>query len=129
MKETLKDKIPISGIVLPFLYGFAAIMCFLFSAEIFSTSFLVEPIFDPEFNTLKVGLFNLIYALIIRVVFVNFRDTYLYIIPILALYELGTFVLDVWVFYCVHVPYILYTAVFHFGLFTLLMYERKLFRK
>ena len=129
MNKSLKNKIPISGIVLPFLYGFGAIMCFLFSAEIFSASFLVEPIFDPEFNTLKVGLFNLTYALIIRVVFVNFRDTYIYIIPILALYELGTFMLDIWVFYCVHVPHVLYTAVFHFGLFTLLMYERKLFRK
>ena len=129
MDKSLKNKIPISGIVLPVLYGFAAIMCFLFSAEIFSASFLVEPIFKPEFNTLKAGLFNLIYALIIRVVFVKFRDTYLYIIPILALYELGTFVLDIWVFYSFNVSHILYTAVFHLGLFTLLMYERKLFKK
>tara|TARA_B100000482_G_scaffold178995_1_gene150464 strand:+ start:876 stop:1265 length:390 start_codon:yes stop_codon:yes gene_type:complete len=129
MSLYLKNKIPISGIVLPFLYAFSSIVCFIYSEEIFSATYLKDALLSPEFQILKIGLFHLIFALIIRLIFVKFRDAYIFIIPILALYELLSFGLDLFIFSQFQVQHILYTGFFHLGLFTLLMYERKLFRR
>jgi len=129
MKETLKDKIPISGIVLPFLYGFSGVICMIFSSEIYNSSFIVNTPLNPEHNIIKIGFFHFTYACLLRLLFVKYRDVYISLLLVFAFYEIGTFCLDTHVFILNKIPHILYTAVFHLGLFTLLMYERKLFRK
>ena len=128
MENQINKKIPVSSIVLPILYAFAGLICLLFSSEIYTESFQVISVFNPELNIVKIGFFNLIYALLIRTVYVKSLTTYISIIPIFALYELGTFGLDIYLFYINQASHILYTSVFHFGLFILLIYERKIFK-
>tara|TARA_X000000368_G_scaffold411141_1_gene395578 strand:+ start:55 stop:441 length:387 start_codon:yes stop_codon:yes gene_type:complete len=128
MQNKINKKIPISSIILPFLYGFSGIVCLLYSSEIYTTTFQVISVFNPEFNIVKIGSFHIIYAFIIRIVYTKSLTTYFSIIPFLALYEFVTFGLDIYLFTFNQVAHILYTAVFHFGLFVLLIYERRIFK-
>lgn len=128
MEAKIKKRIPISSLVLPFLYGFSGITCFFYSAEIYTASFQVISVFNPELNIVKIGLFHVVYALLIRVIYLKSNTTYISILPILALYELATFCLDIYLFTLNQAPHILYTSVFHLGLFILLIYERKIFK-
>ena len=128
MEPKIKKRIPISSLVLPFLYGLSGIVCLFYSVEIYSASFQVISVFNPELNIVKIGLFHVVYALLIRLVYLKSNTAYFAILPVLALYELGTFCLDVYLFSLNQAPHILYTSVFHFGLFILLMYERKIFK-
>ena len=128
MEVKIKKRIPVSSLVLPFLYGLSGITCLFFSAEIYSASFQVISVFNPELNIVKVGLFHIVYALLIRVIYKKSQTTYISTLPILAIYELGTFCLDIYLFSLNQASHILYTSVFHFGLFILLIYERKIFK-
>ena len=128
MEAKIKKRIPVSSLVLPFLYCFSAITCFFYSAEIYTVSFQVISVFNPELNIVKIGLFHIMYALLIRVIYIKSNTAYIAILPILAIYELGTFCLDIYLFTLNQAPHILYTSVFHLGLFILLIYERKIFK-
>ena len=128
MELKIKKRIPVSSLVLPFLYGLSGIFCIFYSSEIYTISFQVISVFNPELNIVKIGLFHIVYALLIRLVYLKSNTAYITILPVLALYELGTFFLDIYLFSLNQVPHILYTSVFHFGLFILLIYERKIFR-
>ena len=128
MEANIKKRIPISSLVLPFLYGFSGITCFFYSAEIYTESFQVISVFNPELNIVKIGLFHIVYALLIRVIYIKSNTGYIAILPILALYELGTFCLDIYLFNLNQAPHILYTSAFHLVLFILLIYERKIFK-
>lgn len=128
MEPKIKKRIPVSSLVLPFLYGLSGIFCIFYSSEIYTTSFQVISVFNPELNIVKIGLFHIVYALLIRLVYLKSDTVYITILPVLALYEMGTFFLDIYLFSLNQVPHILYTSVFHFGLFILLIYERKIFR-
>ena len=128
MEVKIKKRIPVSSLVLPFLYGLSGITCFFYSAEIYTASFQVISVFNPELNIVKIGLFHVVYALLIRVIYMKSTTAYISILPILALYELGTFCLDIYLFSSNQAPHILYTSVFHLGLFILLIYERKIFK-
>ena len=128
MEAKIKKRIPVSSLVLPFLYGFSGITCFFYSAEIYTASFQVISVFNPELNIVKIGLFHIVYAILIRVIYIKSNTAYIAILPILALYELGTFCLDIYLFSLNQASHILYTSVFHLGLFILLIYERKIFK-
>ena len=128
MEVKIKKRIPVSSLVLPFLYGLSGITCFFYSAEIYTASFQVISVFNPELNIVKIGFFHVVYALLIRVIYIKSNTAYISILPILAIYELGTFCLDIYLFSLNQVPHILYTSVFHLGLFILLIYERKIFK-
>ena len=128
MEAKIKKRIPVSSLVLPFLYGLSGITCIFYSAEIYTASFQVISVFNPELNIVKVGFFHFVYALLIRVIYIKSTTAYIAILPILAFYELGTFCLDIYLFNLNHAPPILYTSVFHLGLFILLIYERKIFK-
>lgn len=128
METKIKKRIPISSLILPFLYGFSVIPCLFYSAEIYTASFQVISVFNPELNIVKIGLFHIVYALLIRVIYIKSNTAYISILPILAFYELGTFCLDIYLFTLNQAPHILYTSVFHLGLFILLIYERKIFK-
>jgi len=128
MEPKIKKRIPISSLVLPFLYGLSGIVCLFYSVEIYSASFQVISVFNPELNIVKIGLFHVVYALLIRLVYLKSNTAYITILPVLALYELATFCLDIYLFSLNQAPHILYTSVFHFGLFILLIYETKIFK-
>lgn len=128
MDLKIKKKIPVSSLVLPFLYGLSGFFCIFFSSEIYTSSFQVISVFNPELNIVKVGLFHIVYALLIRLVYLKSNTAYITILPVLALYELCTFFLDIYLFSLNQVLHILYTSVFHFSLFILLIYERKIFK-
>ena len=128
MNVEIKKKIPISSIILPFLYAFSGIACIFLSAEIYSASFNVISVFNPEMNIVKIGFFHIIYAMLMRCIYIKSNHFYISFLPIFAIYELGTFIFDLYVFSQFQIDHLLYTAVFHFGLFILLMYERKIFR-
>ena len=128
MEAKIKKRIPVSSLVLPFLYGLSGIVCLFYSAEIYTASFQVISVFNPELNIVKIGLFHIVYAILIRVIYIKSNTAYIAILPILALYELGTFCLDIYLFSLNQAPHILYTSVFHLGLFILLIYERKIFK-
>ena len=128
MEVKIKKRIPVSSLVLPFLYGLSGIVCFFYSAEIYNASFQVISVFNPELNIVKIGFFHIIYAFLIRLVYLKSNTAYFTLIPILALYELGTFCLDIYLFTINQAPHLLYTSVFHLGLFILLIYERKIFK-
>ena len=128
MKVKIKKRIPISSLILPFLYGLSGITCLFYSAEIYTASFQVISVFSPELNIVKIGLFHVVYALLIRLVYLKSNTAYITILPVLALYELGTFCLDIYLFSLNQASHILYTSVFHLGLFILLIYERKIFK-
>ena len=128
MEPKIKKRIPVSSLVLPFLYGLSGFVCLFYSEEIYNASFQVISVFNPELNIVKIGLFHIVYALLIRLVYLKSITAYITILPVLALYELGTFCLDIYLFSLNQAPHILYTSVFHFGLFILLIYERKIFK-
>ena len=128
MEAKIKKRIPVSSLVLPFLYGLSGITCLFFSAEIYTASFQVISVFNPELNLVKVGFFHIVYAFLIRVIYIKSNTAYIAILPILALYELATFCLDIYLFSLNQASHILYTSVFHLGLFILLIYERKIFK-
>lgn len=128
METKIKKRIPVSSLVLPFLYGLSGIICLFYSAEIYSASFQVISVFNPELNIIKIGLFHIVYAFLIRVIYIKSNTAYITILPILAIYEIGTFCLDIYLFSLNQAPHILYTSVFHLGLFILLIYERRIFK-
>ena len=128
MEVKIKKRIPVSSLILPFLYCLSGIICFFYSAEIYTSSFQVISVFNPELNIVKIGLFHIVYALLIRIIYIKSNTTYIAILPILALYELGTFCLDIYLFSLNQASQILYTSAFHLGLFILLIYERKIFK-
>ena len=48
MEPKIKKRIPVSSLVLPFLYGLSGIVCLFYSVEIYSASFQVISVFNPE---------------------------------------------------------------------------------
>ena len=84
MEVKIKKRIPVSSLVLPFLYGLSGITCLFFSAKIYTASFQVISVFNPELNIVKVGLFHIVYALLIRLIYKKSNTAYIAILPILA---------------------------------------------
>ena len=77
MEVKIKKRIPVSSLVLPFLYGLSGITCFFYSAEIYTASFQVISVFNPELNIVKIGLFHVVYALLIRVIYIKSNTAYI----------------------------------------------------
>ena len=77
MEVKIKKRIPVSSLVLPFLYGLSGITCFFYSAEIYTSSFQVISVFNPELNIVKIGLFHVVYALLIRVIYMKSTNAYI----------------------------------------------------
>ena len=48
-----------------------------YSAEIYSASFQVISVFNPELNIVKIGLFHVVYALLIRVIYIKSNTAYI----------------------------------------------------
>ena len=110
MSTEIKKKIPISSIILPFLYAFSGVACIFLSSEIYSASFNVISVFNPEMNIVKIGFFHIIYAVLMRCIYIRSSDLYISFLPIFAIYELGTFIFDLYVFSQFQIDHLLYTC-------------------
>ena len=128
MKTEIKKKIPVSSIVVPVIYTIYALSNFFLSNEIYESTydsvsqFLIEP------NIFRIGMFNLIYALIIVKVYKTSFESYYSLLSIFALNEFLMFTYKIYLFTEFPFSHILYSAVFNFGFFILFLYERKIFK-
>ena len=125
----MNKKKPLSVIVIPTLNFFSGIPCFFLNTQIYSSTFNSVSVINPEFNIIKIGIFQIFYGLTLILLYKKSKETYFSFLSFFASYEFISFVFSIYTFSVFQVPHILFTAFFHLGFFTLLIYERKLFRK
>ena len=125
----MKDKIPLSGIVVPLLYLFSTIACLFFSNEIYVATFNVIPVFDYEYNIISMAIWNFTYVVLIRFIYTKHQNVYLELIPVFALVEFLHFLMCIYIFYIFQTQSIVVTGIIHLGLLYLFLYERKLFKR
>ena len=83
----MKNRIPVSGIIIPLLYVIASFTAIFFSTTSYEQTFNVISIFDYDFLIIQIGVMNLIYALIMRRLFTHHREVYISFLGYFALYE------------------------------------------
>ena len=125
----MNEKKPLSVIVIPTLNFFSGIPCFFLSTQIYNSTFNAVSVINPEINFIKIGIFQIFYAMLLILLYKKSKETYFSFLSFFAFYELISFVFSIYAFSIFQIPHILFTAFFHLGFFTLLIYERKLFKK
>jgi hypothetical protein len=125
----MKNRIPVSGIIIPLLYVIASFYAIFFSTTSYEQTFNVISIFDYDFLIIQIGVMNLIYALIMRRLFTHHREVYINMLGYFALFEFIMLFHLFFLFYEFRTPIPAYGAIIRFSFFYLLMYERRLFRK
>ena len=125
----MKNRIPVSGIIIPLLYVIASFSAIFFSTTSYEQTFNVISIFDYDFLIIQIGVMNLIYALIMRRLFTHHRDVYINMLGYFALFEFIMLFHLFFLFYEFRTPIPAYGAIIRFSFFYLLMYERRIFRK
>ena len=125
----MNDKKPLSVIVIPTVNLFSGIPCFFLSTQIYNSTFNVVSVINPEFNIIKIGIFQILYALTLILLYKKSKENYFSLLSLFATYEFISFIFSIYTFSVFQVSHILFTAIFHLGFFTLLIYERKLFIK
>ena len=128
MNTEIKKKIPVSSIVVPTIYFITALSHFFLSNKIYESTYDTVSPFLIEPNIFRIGIFNLIYALIIVKVYRSSFKTYYSLLPIFAFHEFLMFSYKIYLFTEFSFSHILYSAVFNFGFFILFLYERKIFK-
>ena len=128
MNTEIKKKIPVSSIVVPVIYVITAIATLFLSNQIYESTYDTVSPFLIEPNIFRIGIFNLIYALIIVKVYRSSFKTYYSLLSIFALNEFLMFSFKIYLFTEFPFSHILYSAVFNFGFFILFLYERKIFK-
>jgi len=128
MNTEIKKKIPVSSIVVPVIYIITAISHFFLSNKIYESTYDAVSPFLIEPNIFRIGMFNLIYALIIVKVYKSSFKSYYSLLSIFALNEFLMFTYRIYLFTEFPFSHILYSAVFNFGFFILFLYERKIFK-
>ena len=125
----MKNRIPVSGIIIPLLYLIASFSAIFFSTTSYEQTFNVISIFDYDFLIIQIGVMNLIYALIMRRLFTHHREVYISLLGYFALFEFLMLFHLFFLFYEFRTPLPVYGAFIRFSFFYLLMYERRIFRK
>ena len=125
----MKNRIPVSGIIIPFLYVIASFCSIFFSTHSYQQIFNVISIFDYDFLIIQIGVMNLIYALIMRRLFTHHREVYISLLGYFAFFEFIMLFHLFFLFYEFRTPSPVYGAFIRFSFFYLLMYERRIFRK
>ena len=125
----MKNRIPVSGIIIPLLYVIAGFSAIFFSTTSYEQTFNVISIFDYDFLIIQIGVMNLIYALIMRRLFTHHREVYINFLGYFALFEFIMLFHLFFLFYEFRTPLPVYGAFIRFSFFYLLMYERRIFRK
>lgn len=125
----MKNRIPVSGIIIPLIYVIASFSAIFFSTTSYEQTFNVISIFDYDFLIIQIGVMNLIYALIMRRLFTHHREVYINMLGYFALFEFIMLFHLFFLFYEFRTPLPVYGMFIRFSFFYLLMYERRLFRK
>ena len=125
----MKNRIPVSGIIIPLLYIIASFSAIFFSTTTYEQTFNVISIFDYDFLIIHIGVMNLIYALILRRLFTHHREVYISFLGYFALFEFIMLFHLFFLFYEFRTASPFYGAFIRFSFFYLLMYERRIFRK
>lgn len=125
----MKNRIPVSGIIIPLLYFIASFTAIFFSTTSYEQTFNVISIFDYDFLIIQIGVMNLIYALIMRRLFTHHREVYISFLGYFALFEFIMLFHLFFLFYEFRTPLPVYGIFIRFSFFYLLMYERRIFRK
>ena len=125
----MKNRIPVSGIIIPLLYLIASFSAIFFSTTSYEQTFNVISIFDYDFLIIQIGVANLIYALIMRRLFTHHREVYISFLGYFALFEFIMLFHLFFLFYEFRTASPVYGAFIRFSFFYLLMYERRIFRK
>ena len=125
----MKNRIPVSGIIIPLIYVIASFSAIFFSTTSYEQTFNVISIFDYDFLIIHIGVMNLIYALIMRRLFTHHREVYINMLGYFALFEFIMLFHLFFLFYEFRTPLPAYGAFIRFSFFYLLMYERRIFRK
>lgn len=125
----MKNSIPISGIVIPLLYFLSGLVLIFFNLEIHESFFNSISIFKYSYNFIALGIFCIIYSVILRRLFTKYRDVYIDFLGVFALFQF------IWTLYCSYLfyefrtAYFLYGGLMAFSFFYLFIYERRIFRK
>ena len=98
----MKNRIPVSGIIIPLLYVIASFTAIFFSTTSYEQTFNVISIFDYDFLIIQIGVMNLIYALIMIRLFTHHREVYISFLGYFALYEFIMLFHLFFLFYCFH---------------------------
>jgi hypothetical protein len=125
----MKNRIPVSGIIIPLIYFIASFSAIFFSTTSYEQTFNVISIFDYDFLIIQIGVMNLIYALIMRRLFTEHREVYINFLGYFALFEIIMLFHLFFLFYEFRTSLPIYGAFLRFSFFYLLMYERRIFRK
>ena len=83
----MKNRIPVSGIIIPLIYVLGSFTSIFFSSTSYEQTFNVISIFDYDFLIIQIGVMNLIYALIMRRLFTHHREVYINMLGYFALFE------------------------------------------
>ena len=69
----MNDKKPLSVIVIPTVNLFSGIPCFFLSTQIYNSTFNAVSVINPEFNIIKIGIFEIFYALTLVLLYRKFK--------------------------------------------------------
>ena len=81
----MNKRIPISGIIVPFMYFISALLMIFFNVTIHESIFNIIPIFGNSYLLVGLGIFCAIYSIILRRLFTKYRDVYIDFILVFAL--------------------------------------------
>ena len=125
----MNKRIPISGIIIPLIYFISGLVLIFFNVQIHESFFNSISIFKYSYNFIALGIFCIIYSVILRRLFTKYREVYIEFLGLFALFQFIWTSYCCFLFYEFRTAYFLYGAVIAFSFFYLLMYERRIFKK
>lgn len=125
----MNKRIPISGVIIPFLYFLSGLVLIFFNVSIHESFFNSISIFKFSYNFISMGIFCVIFSIIYRRLFTKYREVYIEFLVLFALFQFIWTLYCCFLFYEFRTAYFLYGAVISFSFFYLLMYERRIFKK
>lgn len=125
----MKNRIPISGMIIPLLYFISGLVLIFFNVSIHESFFNSISIFKYSYNFISLGIFCIIISIFYRRLFTKHREVYIDFLGFFALVQFIWTLYCCFLFYEFRTAYFLYGAVIAFSFFYLLMYERRIFKK
>ena len=125
----MKNRIPVSGIIIPLIYLLSGVVFIFNNVKLHELYLNIVPIFDFSYFIISIGLWCIFYSIILRRLFVKYRQVYLDFLIVFALIEFVWMLCNMYMFYEFRTQFYAYSIVFNFSFFYLFMYERRIFRK
>ena len=125
----MKNRIPVSGIIIPLIYFLSGVVFIFNNVKLHELYLNSIPIFDFSYFIISIGCWCVFYSLILRRLFVKYRQVYLDFLIVFALIEFVWMLCNLYMFYEFRTQFYAFSIVFNFSFFYLFMYERRIFRK